>query len=73
MPGAMEGRQAVGAAIQAEQHERRIERDRVEGIGGDADHAGLARGRRHHRDAGGKAAEGLAEFARIDAHGRCQV
>src|SRR5262245_2460580 len=69
MAGAVEGGQAVGPAIQTEQHEWRIERDGVEGVRGDADHAGIARDRGHDGNAGGEAAESLAEFARVDAHG----
>src|SRR5581483_10257357 len=52
---------------QAEQHQRRVERHRVEAAGGNAHRRArrVAGGDDGH--AGGEAAEGVAEFARVDA------
>ena len=40
--GRLEGLQAIGAAVEAEQHERRIEGNRVEGVGGEAKRLAVA-------------------------------
>ena len=53
-------------AVEAPQHHRRIERDRVEAVGRQADVLALHATRGDHRDAGGERAQGLAELLGID-------
>ena len=59
---------AVGLAVQAEQHQGRVEGHRVEGVGGQTQQAPVGRDRRHHRDAGGEAPHGGAKRAGIEGH-----
>src|SRR4051794_23653210 len=58
--------EAVGAAAEAPQDERRIEGNRVEGIGRIADQLAPWPTRRDHRDAGCERAERVAKLAQID-------
>jgi hypothetical protein len=50
-----------GLAVEAPEHEGRIERDRGKGVGGKADQLGLRRAGGHDHHAGGKAAERPAQ------------
>ena len=49
--------------------ERRVERDRREGIDGEAADAAVLEHRGHHRDAGREQAERVAELAGAETHG----
>mmetsp|Transcript_5459 Transcript_5459/g.8687 ORF Transcript_5459/g.8687 Transcript_5459/m.8687 type:complete len:226 (+) Transcript_5459:5137-5814(+) len=58
----LEIREAPGRAVHRPQHKCRIQRDRREAVGHDADRA-IGTGRRDHRDPGGEFAKGVAQLA----------
>ena len=64
--GGKEALEARRRLRDADKHERRIERDGGEGVGGEAAGAGFGIAGRHHRDAGGETAERVAQRAGID-------
>ena len=66
-PGAPgKSRIAARAAVDAPQHQRRLQRHRSKGIDGYPDMGRLVGRGRHHRHAGGKPAQRLAESAGIE-------
>src|SRR5689334_13041736 len=60
---------AVSAPVQAEQDQRWIEGDGIEGVGGEPKRFAIGTERCDDRDAGGKTAEGAAEAASVKIHG----
>jgi len=54
MCAAFEDRQALRLAVEAEEHQRRVERHRGEGIRGEADELALVAARRDDRDSSRK-------------------
>ncbi|MNH04015.1 hypothetical protein D3C79_632910 [compost metagenome] len=59
--GFLEHFMAGRALVDAPQDQRRVQRHRVEAVGGNADLAATGAGGSHHRHAGGKVAQGAAE------------
>ena len=62
-----EGRHRGGGLRQAPQHQRRVERDRVEGVGREADHLAIGGACRDDGHAGGEHAQRGAELVRREA------
>jgi hypothetical protein len=50
-----------------QQHQRRVQRDRIEGTRGQAAEAAVGQARGDHGDAGGELRQGLAEMGGIEA------
>ena len=67
--GLRKDRVAARTLVDAPEDERRIERHRVEAVGGDPDLPAVGAGR-HDRDAGGEVAQRPTEFPGVD-HGLC--
>jgi hypothetical protein len=63
---ARERRHAVGPRAQAPQHQRRIQRDRIEGAGGQAQEGAIGQAGGDDGDAGGELRQGLAEMRRVE-------
>lgn len=66
----LEPRQQAQAPRQAEDDERRLERDRVERIDGQTQRCPFGRARGQHGDARGELAQGAAQLPRIQTGGR---
>ena len=68
MIGGVEIAEAVGLAVEAEQHQRRVERDRAEGTGGEPAGPAVGSGGGDDSDAGGETAQRVAEGSAVDRH-----
>src|SRR5690606_19744863 len=67
-PGTAEAVEAGGLPVEAEQDQRRLQRNRGEGVNGDAPVASGGGARGHHRDAGRKAAQDAPKGKGIKRH-----
>jgi hypothetical protein len=67
---AADGPQRQAAAVEADQHERRVQRQRADGAGRGADRIALLVDRRHDRHAGREVAHRPAELSGADLGGR---
>src|SRR6185369_13073374 len=66
--GRLEGLQAIGAAIQAEEDEGRVEGNRVEGVRGEAEIFAVQPHRGDDGDSGRETSHGMAKGAGIEGH-----
>jgi hypothetical protein len=69
--GLQEHRQAGGGFGQTPEHQGRIQRHRVEAVGGQPDQAAVGGLGGDDGDAGGEGAQGLAEFGGVESAAHC--
>ena len=67
--GRAEGVQILRRPVQAEQHQRRVERHRTEGVGGQPDRIARIGNRGDDGHSGGETSKGIAECPPVKIHG----